>query len=236
VSLPVTTGLWTAGIASLGVLSGWVTGPARAVRARPNRPSGWLVLALVPPVRSGVVKLLGAVVAGRCPKGSAPPGAAAGATPSRAWSGQGAAEGRASTHERAATLDRGGSGVAPARPARIGWAVRGRQRRSGSPHGSEAGRPIPARDPRGRHASSCRQVGGGQDPGRQGSYEASAWGARWLGSRAVAPCPVGPPAGRGATAIGKGADRCPSLLAGWLTRGGAQPGRWGSSGARTCGS
>jgi hypothetical protein len=51
-----------------------VTGPARAVGARPNLTMGLVVLALVAPVRCGVVNLLGAVLAGRCPKGSAPPG------------------------------------------------------------------------------------------------------------------------------------------------------------------
>jgi hypothetical protein len=66
-------------------------------------------------------------LAGRCPKGSAPPGAAAGATPPRARSGQGTAAGQASSHERAATLDRRGSGVAPARPARHWRAGRGVQ-------------------------------------------------------------------------------------------------------------
>jgi hypothetical protein len=201
-------------------------------RARARRPPGgrmgrWLGR------RSGSTPALARWSPPACWAGAAPrPPRATGSlraasTPERSR----AAEGRASTHERAATLDRGGGEVA-ARPA----GNRPVRARVQGPARGAAGEAGPCPNSGGGCASSCQRVGGRQDPGRQGSSEVRAWSARWLGSRAVAPCPVGPPAGRGAVAIGQGADRWPPRLAGWLTRGGVAGGRWGSSGARTCGS
>jgi hypothetical protein len=120
-----------------------------ACQAEPDRRPGvgWPVLTLVPPVRSGVVKVLSAVLAGRCPKGSAPPGAGAG--PRRAGRGQGRPQGPpAGTRgpqrsEDRSALDAGRSGVAPARPARIGGQVAGR--RGPREPAPQARPPIPTR-------------------------------------------------------------------------------------------
>jgi hypothetical protein len=215
---------------------GWVTGPARAVRVRPNLTIELVVLALVPPVRCGVVKGWGPCWSGVARRAQPHPGLPL----ALRRPGPGAVKGRPQAERALMSAQRPLTAEGPGwHPPGLhgsagpcGAAKGGRGPRTAA---KRVGRSLP-RATHGGYASSCRWIGGGQDAvakaGKRRLREAQ-------GGWVVEPwrlVPLAPPrAGRHCHWEGRTGTPPP---AGKISHaaGGEPPGRWGSSAARTCGS